>query len=69
MSDERILEDVLDRHVLRVATRPFQDLQFSRFWRRYRYADYDAVFSHVQARAVLGLQVKPLRTLQSRVSK
>merc|ERR1719421_1395355 len=51
MSDERILEDVLDRHVLRVATRPFQDLQFSRFWRRYRYADYDAVFSHVQARA------------------
>jgi len=37
--DADILQDILSAHVVPVAARPFQDLQFSRYWMRQRYAE------------------------------
>lgn len=37
--DDTILRDILSAHVIPVAARPFQDMQFSRYWMRNRYAE------------------------------
>jgi hypothetical protein len=46
--DSEILQDVLSRHVIRVAARPFQDMQFSRYLQAHRYAEPNVVLSKVR---------------------
>lgn len=47
--DDVILRDILSAHVVPVASRPFQDLQFSRYWMRQRYAEPAEVLAVTKA--------------------